>query len=222
MTAAPASIRRTRRRGPRRSGGWLVLLAAATLAGFAWGDRLLGEYQQRQLAQAREARQRLERMTMYALRADVLDVTHLPNGGYRVTAYLENVFPERPLYVMVSALRVFAQIGALWHEVPTEAIEDDDRPRPGQVVRLAGRVELRQDFNVPQGPEYAELLAGYLHVQFLNTMLTSDAAEPTEDVGERTDTYYIHLLPSTADRTEVARLHKFPGGPPTFVPMPPH
>lgn len=213
-----------RRRRQARGGGLLTLLALAVVVAFVWGDRLLGEYQQRQLALQREARQRLERMTMYALRADVLDVAHLPDGRYRVTAYMENVYPERPLYVMVSALRVFAQVGALWHEVPTESSDEQaDGPQPGQVVRLAGRVELRQDFLVPRGPDYAELLAGYFHVQFLNTMLTSDAAEPSEDVGERTDTYYVHLLPAGADVAAVGRLNGFPGGrAPTFVPMPPH
>lgn len=219
VTAIRAGQARPKR---RKWGGRIAfLLAALVLFALGWGDRLVGNYQERLLQEKREAKQRLERLTLFALRADTDTVEYLGDGGYAVTVFLENVYPERDLYVMIPSIRVFVQVGALWHEVPSQALPG--QWTEGQVVRLTERIRVRRRFEVPPGREYAELLAGYWHVQFVNTLLTSDSSAPQDDIGERTDTYYVHLLPIGADRAAVARQHSFPGGtPPLFLPMPPH
>lgn len=222
MSTTVITEKRPRPKRRRRWGGRIAFaVAALMLFAAGWGDRLVGDYQQRLLQEKREAKQRLERLTLFALRADTDTVEYLADGGYGVSVFLENVYPERDLYVMIPSIRVFIQVGALWHEVPSHPLPG--QWNEGQVVRLGERIHVRRRFEVPPGKEYAELLAGYWHVQFVNTLLTSDSAAPEDDVGERTDTYYVHLLPIQADRTAVARQHSFPGGtPPLFLPMPPH
>lgn len=202
---------------------WLVggLVAVVTLAALVLTDVVVGRYQAYLLEQQRAAKTKLERMTMQYLRADVADVGFAPNGRYRVTIYLENVYPEYDLYVMIPPVRVFVQSGPQWKEVPA-ADSPGSRYAAGIVVHLKERITVERIFEVPPG-DYFELLPGYLHVLFNNPMLVSPVAEPKDMIAERPDNYYVHLLPADADVADVKRRNQFPGeGVPIYVPMPPH
>jgi hypothetical protein len=76
---------------------------------------------------------------------------------------------------------------------------------------------------VPPDQVWFQLLYGFYHVRFENAMLVSPVAEPKDDIMEKEDNYYVHLLPVGADLDEVRRKNQFPGGKvPIFIPMPPH
>lgn len=202
---------------------WLVggLMAVVAFAGLLAVDAAVGRHQAYRLEQQRAAKAKLERMTMQYLRADVADVGFAPDGRYRVAIYLENVFPEYDLYVMIPPVRVFVQSGPQWKEVPTRDTLGS-RTVPGTVVHLKGRITFERIFEIPPG-DYFELLPGYFHVLFSNPMLVSPVAEPKDMIAERADNYYVHLLPITADVEDVRRRNKFPGDQvPIYIPMPPH
>ncbi|MGN2393333.1 hypothetical protein ACTFO6_17820, partial [Pelomicrobium sp. G1] len=73
---------------PRRRRRWALFAAALAAAGALVGvDFLVGYYQERLLAQRKEARARLERLAWFHLRADVQDITYTPEGKYRVVLW---------------------------------------------------------------------------------------------------------------------------------------
>lgn len=220
MTAAPPRRRSSGRRR-RWPWGWIAFAALVVGAALVLADQMTARHQKQVIDERRQARLRLDRMTLYYLRADIVDVVHTPEGKYRATIYMENLFPEHDMYVMVPSLRAFAQSGPQWKEIPV--IEAKTRgPAAGTVLKLTERIVFEREFEIPTG-DYSELLPGYYHIQFYNTMLVADQAEPKDDVSERTDYYFIHLLPFGTDVAEVARRNKFPNDKvPLYIPMPPH
>jgi hypothetical protein len=212
-----------RLRARRAWRAWLggALAGAAVVSAFILADRMIGQHQRDVITARRAAKEKLERMVMQYLRADVVDVRHTPEGNYRVTIYLENVYPEFDMFAMIPQVRAFAQSGPQWKEV-----ESTDSPGArlvaGNVVNLKERITFDRIFVIPPDGDYFQLLPGFYHVQFLSPMLVSPTAEPKEDVAERTDNYYIHLRPVGADLAAIRRQNQFPGDIPIYLPMPPH
>lgn len=212
-----------RLRSRRAWRAWLggALAGLAVVSAFILADRMVGQHQRSVIDARRAAKEKLERMVMQYLRADVVDVQYTPEGKYRVTIYMENVYPEFDMFAMIPPVRVFAQSGPQWKEV-----ESTDPPgarlSAGTVVNLKERITFDRIFVIPPGGDFFELLPGFFHVQFLSPMLVSPVAEPKEDIAERTDTYYIHLRPVGADLAAIRRQHQFPGDIPIYIPMPPH
>jgi hypothetical protein len=209
------------RRRYRRALFAAALVTVGVLIGV---DFLLGYYQERLLVQRKEARAKLERLAWFHLRADVQDITYTPNGKYRVVLWMENAFPEHPLFVMAPAVRAFVQVGPQWKEVPT-AEPSEARLTEGMVIPLEERVTVERIVDI-QVKDYFELLPGYMHVKFDNTMLVAPGSELKDEneIVERTDSYYVHLKPHGADDERLRRLNKFsPGLPvPVYIGMPPH
>lgn len=227
--AQPASVAKprpgvgsARRQRARRRWRVGIMLGIAGLLGAFLIDQLVGLWQRRMIEEKLAEHTKLERMVLHYLRADVVDVGHTGDGRYRVTIYMENVYPEYDMYVMVPQIRVFAQSGPMWREVPVEEPKDA-RWRAGSVVHLTERITFDRIFDVPKEGDWSQLLPGFFHVRFDNTMLISPLAQPKDDIAERGDNYYIHLLPVGADVGEVRRRNQFPNGVvPTYLPMPPH
>ena len=61
-----------------------------------------------------------------------------------------------------------------------------------------------------------------LWVGIVNTMLISPHATPSDELFERTDSYYIYLKPYDVEDREILREARFDGAPPVWIPMPPH
>lgn len=204
-------------------GRWKKVAAVAVLlvAAFGIADYLVGLYQDRILAEQRERRAKIEKMAWFYLRADVADVSYTPDGKYKVTIWMENVFPEYELYLMMPTVRTFIQVGPQWHEVKTVEATRDPRLKEGTVVNLKDRITVDWIVDI-QTKDYFELLPGYMHIQFQNTMFVSPEAEPKEGIVERNDFYYVHLKPIGADDEYLKRVNHFPQDAPIFVPMPPH
>ncbi len=210
------------RRGRARSRAWWkvgvgILLLGAVLVGI---DALVGHYQRQAIEQQKQQRAKLERMAYYSLRADVQDVAHTPDGKYRVTLWMENVFPEHDLYFMLPSVRAFVQVGSQWKEVPAKEVPSTHLTE-GTVINLKERITTDRLVEI-RVPDYAQLIPGYIHVQINNVMFMSPEAEPKEDIVERSDSYYVYLKPFGADDRVLRKLNQFPGEVPMWIPMPPH
>ncbi len=124
---------------------------------------------------------------------------------------------DKPIYVMSPAVRAYVQIGRQWVEVPSKPIEES----AAQVLKVTGRQSYRYVFEAkPTG--YTQLLAHYMHVRFVNAMLVSPNSTPSDELFERTDSYYVYLKPWDADDRAIRAEVKFDGVPPLWIPMPPH
>lgn len=203
----------------RRNWPWLLAAALLLGAGLPLADHFAGRYQAQLIEARKEARARLEKMGWYYLRADIADVRYTEDGRYRLSVWMENVFPEHDFFVMMPAMRVFVQVGPQWREVPVS--EPPQRYAEGSVVNLKEKIVIERVFEVSL-KDYFELLPGYMHVLINNVMFLSDDAEPKHDIVERSDNYYLHLRPANANDDDLRRRNNFPGEVPLFVTMPPH
>ncbi len=192
---------------------WAVALTL-TLVTVNFGVSLL---QQRATQERHAARQAGEQAALSQLRADVEDIAFGPDGTYRLTLYLQNLEPERGLSVTSPAVGVFVQAGGGWQEVPAHPVGHEE----GHVVSVGGRERFVYSFK-PGTMKFEEILPGYMHVRVTNTMLVSPGGAPGDELFERSDNYYVWLLPQDADPERVSRLNHFAGKPPVWIPMPPH
>lgn len=197
-------------------------VAGVVLAALAALDVAVGYYQRAQLEARKERQKQMQKMAWYELRADMEDVTYTGDGKYRMKIWLENVFPEHDFYVMTPAIRAFVQVGPRWVEVPVKESAESGLLPEGTVVNLKERRYAGRIFEIPPNTDHFELLPGYMHVKFDNTMYVSPNAQPKDDLAERTDNYYIHLRPIGADDEWLRRLNQFPGPVPVWIGMPPH
>jgi hypothetical protein len=198
-----------------------VAVASALVAALAVLDVAVGYYQRVKFEARKERQKQLQKMAWYELRADMDDVTYTADGKYRMKIWLENVFPEHDYYVAAPAIRAFVQVGPRWIEVPTKEASEPGLLPEGTVVNLKERRFSGRVFEISMS-DYFELLPGYMHVKFDNTMYVSPDAQPKDDLVERTDNYYIHLRPIGADDERLRRLNRFPGPVPIWIGMPPH
>jgi hypothetical protein len=223
VTAGAATgVAAARRKRRRETLLWTALVLSAAVAVLLVADQIVGRYQQKVVAAKITARAELERMVLHYLRADLLDVVHTSEGTYRASFSMENVYPEYDMFVMLPHVRIFAQSGTAWKELPATE-PPDARWRSGRVVHLNERIAFERIFEVPRDQDWFELLPGFFHVRFDNAMLISPVAQPKYDIMEKDDNYYVHLLPVGADLDQVRRKNQFPKGKvPIFIPMPPH
>jgi putative ABC transport system ATP-binding protein/macrolide transport system ATP-binding/permease protein/lipoprotein-releasing system ATP-binding protein len=192
---------------------WTVLVVLGILA-LNYGVAM---FQQRSLDERQAARKRLETAAMQQLRADVEDLAYHPDGSCRLTLYLQNLDPERTLFVLAPSVRVHVQVERGWEEVPCRPSGEQE----GQVIRLTGRQRFEFVFK-PEVKKFEEQLAGYLHVRISNALLVSTSSEPHDDLFERADAYYVYLKPHNADDALILKRNGWSGKPPLWIPMPPH
>jgi putative ABC transport system ATP-binding protein/macrolide transport system ATP-binding/permease protein/lipoprotein-releasing system ATP-binding protein len=192
---------------------WTVLVVLGILA-LNYGVAL---FQQRSFDARQAARKKLEMAAMQQLRADVEDMAYNPDGTCRLTVYLQNLEPERPLLVLMPSVRVHVQVERGWEEVPCRSTSEQE----GQVIRLTGRQRFEFVFK-PEVKKFEEQLAGYLHVRISNALLVSTSSEPRDDLFERADAYYVYLKPHNADDALILKRNGWSGKPPLWIPMPPH
>lgn len=219
----PRNRVRKRRYGWKRILGRLLFWSAIVAGSLTLLDWGAGAYQAG-IVEAREQRMKdLQRMAWRHLRADLDQVTVNADGRYRVTIWMENLYPEHEMFFMVPSVRGYLQVGPRWQQIPVVAAEDGNSRVPGSVINLSDRIYLDLLLEADGYDGYYEMLEGYMHIRFDNTMYLSPDAEPKDDIVERTDWYYVHLRPPGADVEALARKHRFGGdGAPLFIPMPPH
>jgi hypothetical protein len=215
-TQAPSlvKVRLGRGLGFLRSG---VVIGAIAFAALAFTtDQGIGWYQSNRQEQKRLAALELQHAAFAGLFVDLIKVAYEGDEkSFRVTMAMTNLEPDRPIYVMLSAMRVFVQAGLVWREVPARAA------KAASVVKLTGKHVYETVFE-PNVKDWAELMPGYMHVRFENNRLISRRSEPDDDIVERNDRYYVYLKPYGADDEAIRKRMKYPGEPPIFIPMPPH
>jgi ABC-type lipoprotein export system ATPase subunit len=196
-----------------RFANWAVFTALLVLG----VNQALGLYQHKRIDQKQQARQELQTLAMNGLRADIEDLAQIADGSYQLTLYLWNVSGGPSIYVMAPTVRAYVQVGSIWQEVSLRPADGQE----GQVLQITGRHKYHYVFT-PAVKAFEELLPGYMHVRFTNALLVSKQSEPTDDLVERVDNYYVYLKPHDADDAAILRKMKFPGKPPVWIPMPPH
>ncbi|WP_119271656.1 hypothetical protein [Taklimakanibacter deserti] len=190
-------------------------LLAVIAIGFA-ADFAIGAYQAHALALRRQEARALENAAFAGLFVELTDVAYEPDGkSYRARLTLQNTNPAAPLYIMLDPARVFVQAGLTWQGVSTEA---GSRAR---VVKLDGSEDIQVVFQADIA-NWTELMPGYMHVRIENPMLISRSSEPTDDLVERANRFYVYLKPQGSDDAAIRKRMNFPGAPPIFIPMPPH
>jgi putative ABC transport system ATP-binding protein/macrolide transport system ATP-binding/permease protein/lipoprotein-releasing system ATP-binding protein len=193
---------------------WAAVVVLAVLIA-NYGTAL---YQQSRVAEKRVAKQQLQEVALYLMRADIDDLVAEPDRCYLLTLYVQSLEPEKDLFVMAPEVRAFVQVGLQWQEVPLRSADNQQ----GQVVRVTAEKHPFRFRFTPDVKAFEEILPGYMHVRFSNVMLVSRSAEPEGDLIERTDDYYVYLKPHDADDVAILRKTRFPGKPPLWIPMPPH
>jgi hypothetical protein len=212
MTVERPEVRLGRGHGLPRS---IAIVATAILALFAI-EHAVGWYQSYRLERKRLDDLRLEHAAFARLAVDLVKVAYEPDRrSFRLTMAMTNLDPQQPLYVMLSPVRVFAQSGLLWKEVPAHAVNG------ARVVALTGTHVYDTVFE--PGPEdWTQLMPGYMHIRFEDNRLVSQRREPDDDIIERTDRSYVYLKPHGADDAAIRKAMKYRGDPPVYIPMPPH
>ncbi|MEP9376396.1 hypothetical protein ABLE91_06780 [Aquabacter sp. CN5-332] len=193
---------------------WLVILVGLSFL----LDFGVGFYQQRALARQDQATLALRSAAFEGLYVELVRVAYEPDGkSYRATLSMQNVNPDRPLYVMLNPARAFVQTGLSWQEVPSQAPPG----APWGVVKLEGSHTYSVLFQV-DASDWSQLIPGYMHVLIQSDMLISQSSAPKEDIVERNNRFYVYLKPQGADDAWIKSRNTFPGIPPVFIPMPPH
>lgn len=194
---------------------WVIL---GIILIFLIADFIVGYQQNKFLFQKKALKKKLERLAWYSLRSDIEDVIYTPDNKYKFKMKFENPFQEE-LYVMIPTVRVFAQIGTQWKEVPVKDTSGSDRD--GTVVKLVEKkvVEKISEIDVK---DFTELLPGYMHIRVNNSTFVAFEAEPKE-IAEKNEDFYIYLKPYYAKNEEIAKKNRFYNNVvPIWIPMPPH
>jgi putative ABC transport system ATP-binding protein/macrolide transport system ATP-binding/permease protein/lipoprotein-releasing system ATP-binding protein len=195
-----------------RSFGGLALAIGAIAA----ADYGAARYERHLAAQRQAVRRLLEETALQQLRADVEGLSAGSDGTYNLTLYLQNLDSDVPLFVTSPAVRVFVQVDRDWVEVPSRTADASGEA----AFHLSGRQTFRLNFK-PEVPRFMELIPGYMHVRFTNTMLISRDRHAVGGLYERSDDYYIYLKPHGADDAAIRRQNHWTTAP-LWIPMPPH
>jgi len=216
--AAPDGFRPRLGRGFRfvRSRG--LTIAACVLA-LAFGlDFVIGRYQSYRLDQKRLADLEFQHAAFEGMFVEVESVACEPDQKfYRVRLKLTNIAGGRPLFVMLSPVRVFEQTGLAWQEVPSK----DPEGQSARVIKLTDVYTLETVFE-PNARDWTELIPGYMHIRFESDSLVSERSDPDDDIVDRRDRYYVYLKPRDADDDAIRKRMHIAGDPPIYMPMPPH
>jgi hypothetical protein len=196
---------------------FLLVLASAVAIVFAT-DYAIGKYQSFRVDQDQLAALQLQHAAYEGLFVELVKVDYeRDQKSYRVTMKMTNIEPDRPVYVMQTPLRVFEQSGLSWREVPSRSANGETV----SVVKLAGP-HIYETIFEPNLKDWTELIPGYMHIRFETSSLISQRSDPEDDVIERTDRYYVYLKPHGADDEAIRKRMNYKGGPPVYMPMPPH
>ena len=194
-----------------------LMATAVILAGILAANFAVEKYQELAVRQRAARGAALQHMALNSLRGDVQSVSHLGDGRYELTTYLQNVGGGPPIYVMSPDMRAYVQVRTTWQEVPLTPIDDS----ASGVAKIESKQTYRYVFDA-RVRDFAQLLPNYMHVRFSGSMLVSPSSTPKDDVFERKDNYYVYLKPFDIADEVVLRRMRFSGKPPVWIPMPPH
>jgi putative ABC transport system ATP-binding protein/macrolide transport system ATP-binding/permease protein/lipoprotein-releasing system ATP-binding protein len=190
-----------------------LTLGTCGVAAADWGTRL---HQRQHQDERLLARRVLEDAALQRLRADVDRLTAEADGSYSLVLYLQNLDDEAPVFVTAPAVRAFVQVDRDWVEV---SLRSSDEETDG-VLNISGKQLFRFTLR-PEAGRFTELVPGYMHVRFSNTMLVSRDRNGTGGLFERADDYYVYLKPQNADDALICEKNQWTSAP-LWIGMPPH
>jgi hypothetical protein len=192
---------------------WLIVIALVVVT----IDIFVGNYQSHLLAAKQAAQAEIERMAWFYVRSDIDKVTYTPDNKYQLTLWIENLFPEREVFVMLPLVQGAIQVGPQWQEVKTIEATRNLRLTAGSVIALTGRITVDWIMEITT-PNYFQAFPGYMHIQLHSQMLVSPEIEPKEHVAQRDDVIYLHLKPIGSDDNYLRIINGFPREAPMFIP----
>jgi putative ABC transport system ATP-binding protein/macrolide transport system ATP-binding/permease protein/lipoprotein-releasing system ATP-binding protein len=196
--------------------GWVGVVAG----GLYFLDGLSARFQRQAIEQRVIQRKKSEKLALQQLRADINDAVYRRDGSYEISLYLQNFAPDKPFFVLGPEIRAFVQIDRVWQPVAVARAGDEN----ARVQEVRGDRRLVPFTFRIDTDRFDELIPGYFHIRITSTMVVSETAEPTEDLFERTDDYYIYLKPQKLSEDDVRARNRWKPGAivPRWIPMPAH
>jgi putative ABC transport system ATP-binding protein/macrolide transport system ATP-binding/permease protein/lipoprotein-releasing system ATP-binding protein len=194
---------------------WAVAIALCLVA-VNYGAALV---QRRSIVREQVERRAAEDLALQSLRADLDNVVQNEDGSYELTIFLASLDQKRELYVMGPSLRAFVQVDRSWQAIPIAAADQ----QADQVTKIDEKRLFRFTFR-PNVASFDQLIKGYLHIRFINSMIVAEQPAPSSDVFDRTDDYYIYLRAPDVSDDEVRQANRWSDTTlvPRWIPMKAH
>ncbi len=157
-------------------------------------DLFVGQVQTRELEERAAKKKRIERLAYYLERTTVEDIFYTGKGNiYKMRLRFENVRPEEEMWIMVSAVKAFVQVGTLWRELSV----NDGRMKGSDysVERLNNPFTMTVSFDMSI-KNFQELMPGYMHMKIGSLSYISAEAVAKEDLIEKYEDVFLYLSTS--------------------------
>ncbi len=157
-------------------------------------DLFVGQVQTRGLEERAAKKKRIERLAYYLERTTVEDIFYTGKGNiYKMRLRFENVRPEEEMWIMVSAVKAFVQVGTLWRELSV----NDGRMKGSDysAERLNNPFTMTVAFDMSI-KNFQELMPGYMHMKIGSLSYISAEAVAKEDLIEKYEDVFLYLSTS--------------------------
>lgn len=169
----------------------IFLGTIAVISGLFLLDYAVGYKQNKILEEKRALQKRLELLGYYLERTTVDEISYTGEGNhYMMKLRYENVRPEEEMWIMVSRIKVFVQVGTLWKELSV----NDLRMKRGDysVEKLNAPYYMTVKFDMPY-KNFMELMSGYMHLKVKSISNISTEAVSKEDILEKEEDIFLYL-----------------------------
>ncbi len=154
-------------------------------------DFTVGYRQNRILEEKMAHKKKVERLAYYLERTNIKEIFYEPEDRkYIMKLGYENVRPEEDMWLMIFAVKVFVQVGTLWHEV--SVIDMREKRGDYTVEKLNAPYVMKVSFNVPY-KNYEELMQGYMHMKVKSISYIAADAIAREDIIEKDEDMFIYV-----------------------------
>lgn len=157
-------------------------------------------FQRRIFAERFEAQSAAEELALQTLRADLDNIVLQDDGSYLLSLYLTNRDSQQPMFVMGPGVQAFVQVDRSWQAVSIVPVVR----QTGDIERIDARHVFQFVFR-PNVERFDELIKGYLHMRFTNSMIVAQSAQPQGDLFDRTDSYYVYLKSASVSDDQIRR-----------------
>jgi len=154
-------------------------------------DYTVGYRQSRILEEKIIHKKRVERLAYYLERTNIEGISYEPKDHrYIMKLGYANVRPDEDMWIMVFAVKVFVQVGTLWHEV--SVIDMREKRGDYTVEKLNAPHVMKVSFKVPY-KNYEELMQGYMHMKVKSISYIAADAIAKEDIVEKDEDMFIYV-----------------------------
>ncbi len=172
----------------------VLFIVMGIIAALIAVDLFVGHVQTRELEERAAKKKRIERLAYYLERTTVEDIFYTGKGNiYKMRLRFENVRPEEEMWIMVSAVKAFVQVGTLWRELSV----NDGRMKGSDysAERLNNPFTMTVAFDMSI-KNFQELMPGYMHMKIGSLSYISAEAVAKEDLIEKYEDVFLYLSTS--------------------------